>query len=40
VQLNARAASNDLARFTKDSRLDEPVRQRAASAVQQLGGKQ
>jgi hypothetical protein len=40
VQLNARSASGDLARLSKDGQLDETVRQRAAWAVQQLEGKQ
>jgi anti-sigma factor ChrR (cupin superfamily) len=36
VQLNARPASADLARFAKDPRFDEMVRQRAAWAAHKL----
>jgi anti-sigma factor ChrR (cupin superfamily) len=36
VQLNARGAMNDLARFSKDERMDEMVRQRAAWALHKL----
>jgi anti-sigma factor ChrR (cupin superfamily) len=36
VQLNARASAADLARFAKDPRFDEMVRQRAAWAVHKL----
>jgi hypothetical protein len=40
VQLNARSAVRDLTRLSKDSQLDEAVRQRAAWAVGKLGGAQ
>jgi hypothetical protein len=39
VQLRARSTADDLAKFAKDTRLDETVRQRADLAVQQLEGK-
>ena len=39
VQLNARPAAGDLARLSKDSQLQDVVRQRAEWALQQLEGK-
>jgi anti-sigma factor ChrR (cupin superfamily) len=36
VQLNARGAAGDLARFAKDERMDEMVRQRAAWALRKM----
>ncbi|MCU1233553.1 MAG: anti-ECFsigma factor, ChrR [Candidatus Solibacter sp.] len=36
VQLNARGAAGDLARFAKDQRFDEMVRQRAAWALHKM----
>jgi hypothetical protein len=39
VQLRARNTAPDLARLSKDTHLDESVRQRAELAVQQLEGK-
>ena len=40
VQLKARQAAGDLSRLSKDTQLDEMVRQRAGWALQQLGGMQ